>query len=55
LLVLETLAVCYAADNRFEQAQETIRKALEPAAAEGNQRLIEHLQKQLQVYEQSGR
>jgi tetratricopeptide (TPR) repeat protein len=53
-LVLDTLAMAYAEAGRFEEAQQTMRKAIELAQAAGAQNWIQDMKQRLQLYE-SGR
>ena len=47
---LDTLAVAYAAADRFDQAVETAQKAVELAVPAGEKKLAQKIQKRLQLY-----
>ena len=47
---LDTLAVTYAANGQFSQAIETAQRALELAISDGNENLVDEINKRLQLY-----
>jgi len=47
---LDTLAVCYGAAGRFDEAATTIEKAIDSAAASNEPELVEKYQKRLVLY-----
>jgi tetratricopeptide (TPR) repeat protein len=49
--VLDTLATAYAEAGRFKDAEATVQKAIELAAAAGTQKLIPEMQQRLQLYQ----
>jgi tetratricopeptide (TPR) repeat protein len=53
--ILDTLAAAYAAGGRYEQAAATAEEALDLALAGENEKLINHIGKQLEQYRQKSR
>jgi Flp pilus assembly protein TadD len=53
--ILDTLAAGYASAGRFDKAVVTAQKALSLALAEGNDQLINHIRKRLEIYGQAKR
>ncbi len=50
--LLDTLAACYAAVGRFEEAAATARRALELARGEGRQKLAGRIESRIALYDQ---